>query len=92
MIIKENTVLFEACDMSFVKKFGISQATEMVLDYKSVNPLPFLYDTYQAAAFFPHRSLDFVSVCKRTGTGLQADYFAKAEWEHTQHLCAGQTS
>lgn len=52
MIIKENTVLFEACDMSFVKKFGISQATEMVLDYKSVNPLPFLYDTYQAAAFF----------------------------------------
>lgn len=55
MIVKENTVLFEACDMSFVKKFGISQATEMVLDYKSVTPLPFLYDTYQAAAFFHTR-------------------------------------
>ena len=39
MIVKENTVIFEACDMAFVKKFGIAQATEMALDYKSVNPL-----------------------------------------------------
>lgn len=51
MQIQGDTVRFSECDMPFVQKFGISAATEMVLDYKSVQPLPFLYDTYQAADF-----------------------------------------
>lgn len=51
MQIQGNTVRFSECDMAFVQKFGIAAATEMVLDYTSVQPLPFLYDTYQAADF-----------------------------------------
>lgn len=51
MQIQGDTVRFSECDMAFVQKFGITAATEMVLDYTSVQPLPFLYDTYQAADF-----------------------------------------
>lgn len=49
--INGNTVSFEQSDMAFVKRFGITQATNMVLDYKTLHPLPFLYDTHQLAAF-----------------------------------------
>lgn len=51
MEIINSTVSFTQCDMHFVRKFGIIQATDMVLDYKTVNPLPFIYDTYQLASF-----------------------------------------
>lgn len=50
MQVLGDTVRFSECDMAFVRKFGIAAATEMVLDYTSVQPLPFLYDTYQTAA------------------------------------------
>lgn len=52
MQIQGDTVQFSECDMAFVKKFGIAAATEMVLDYKSVQPLPFIYDTHQLADYF----------------------------------------
>lgn len=71
MIVKENTVIFEACDMAFVKKFGIAQATEMVLDYKSVNPLPFLYDTYQAAKFLGVGRLTLFQYAKNPEQGYK---------------------
>lgn len=51
MRIKDNTVIFEKSDMAFVQKFGVMEATETVLDYKSVCPLPFLYDSYQLSHF-----------------------------------------
>ena len=50
MQVLGDTVRFSECDMAFVRKFGIAAATEMVLDYTLVQPLPFLYDTYQTAA------------------------------------------
>lgn len=52
MKIKGDTIHFEEHDMPFVSRFGISAATEMVLDFKAVQPLPFLYDIDQLAAFF----------------------------------------
>lgn len=52
MHIKGDTVFFEKCDMHFVKKMGLQQAADMALNFKTVSPLPFLYDTYQTAAFF----------------------------------------
>lgn len=51
MIIRGETVSFEECDMAFAKKFGILEATDMVLDFKATHPLPFLYDTHQLADF-----------------------------------------
>lgn len=52
MKIQGDTIHFEEHDMPFVSRFGVSAATEMVLDYKAVHPLPFLYDIDQLAAFF----------------------------------------
>lgn len=37
--------------MNFVKKFGIVEAANMFLDYKSLNRLPFIYDIYQLCNF-----------------------------------------
>ena len=51
-IDRQDTVHFHPWDLPFVRKFGIREATDMVLDYASQSPLPFLYDTYQLAAFF----------------------------------------
>ena len=56
MQVLGDTVRFSECDMAFVRKFGIAAATEMVLDYTLVQPLPFLYDTYQTAACLKIRS------------------------------------
>lgn len=51
MRITENEIIFEYSDMKFVKKFGINRAADMVLDYKSVNTTPFIYDTGQLGHF-----------------------------------------
>lgn len=51
MKVKKDTVCFNKYDMSFVKKFGFFKATEMVLDYSSINKTPFIYDTYQLSHF-----------------------------------------
>ncbi len=52
MYIKDDTIKFEYCDMNFLKKFGVKTASDMVLDFKSINEIPFIYDTYQLADFF----------------------------------------
>ena len=36
MMIQGETVTFEECDMAFVKKFGIQEATDMVLTFQAV--------------------------------------------------------
>ncbi len=52
MIVKNDSVTFEPCDMPFTRKFGCDEAAKMVLDFKAFHPkLPFLYDTHQLAAF-----------------------------------------
>lgn len=52
MIVKGDNIIFEQCDMHFVAKFGLVQAADMVLEYKSKNPLPFICDVEQLADFF----------------------------------------
>ena len=49
--IHNGTVTFESEDINFVSKFGIINACDMVLDFKSHHNLPFIYDTYQLARF-----------------------------------------
>lgn len=49
MRINGKNVEFSAADMHFVKKFGILEATNMVLDFAANTKLPFIYDTYQLA-------------------------------------------
>lgn len=51
MIVKVDNVTFETCDMNFVAKFGIIQAAEMILEFKSRYNLPFIYDVDQLADF-----------------------------------------
>lgn len=51
MYINKNSVVFEKCDEAFVNKFGAQNAEEMVLDFKTFNRTPFIFDTYQLAHF-----------------------------------------
>lgn len=37
--------------MAFVKKFGLIATTEMILDYKKKNSVPFIYDAFQLSQF-----------------------------------------
>lgn len=52
MLIGKDSVTFLENDMHFVQKYGIAEATEMVLNFVSVNKTPFIFDTYQLAEFF----------------------------------------
>lgn len=56
MHIRGDNVVFFESDMNFVKKFGLIGATNMVLDYITVNKTPFIYDTYQLSDFFGIKS------------------------------------
>ena len=49
LYIVDDKVHFSRADFAFVKKFGVENASDMVLDYKSINAAPFIYDTYQLA-------------------------------------------
>ena len=42
MNIIGSNVVFGSADAEFVKKFGLFEAAQMVLDYKSRNNLPFI--------------------------------------------------
>lgn len=80
-IQKDGQVVFEPWDRYFVKKFGVRDAADMVLDFKTVCPLPFLYDVYQLTAFLqisrkqlfdftnhPRRFYRKKEICKKNGT------------------------
>jgi len=45
-------IIFETCDSHFVAKFGLTEATDMVLNFLVHNRHPFIFDTYQLADFF----------------------------------------
>ena len=61
MKIEHGKVEFGNSDMFFVKKFGIIEATNMVLDFCSTNKTPFIYDTFQLASFLGiHRATLFL--------------------------------
>lgn len=59
-----NEVNFTAADMNFVKKFGLFEATEMVLDYKITHKTPFIYDTHQLADFLAIRHKELFKIIK----------------------------
>lgn len=44
MRIDNDTVSFDNADTHFVKRFGIEEATDMVLNYSVFNKTPFIYD------------------------------------------------
>lgn len=52
MTVKQGNIFFDESDAHFIRKFGYEKASEMVLDFKSVNDLPFIFDTWQLASFF----------------------------------------
>ncbi len=51
MFYENGEIHFSNEDMFFLEKFGIKEATDMVLDFYSTNDTPFIYDTYQLASF-----------------------------------------
>lgn len=51
MKVDNGEIVFDKCDMNFVSKFGLMEAAEMVLDFKSRHRLPFIFDTYQLGYF-----------------------------------------
>ena len=42
---------FDACDKNFVKKFGLIEAANMVLDFSSTHNIPFVYDVWQLSVY-----------------------------------------
>lgn len=77
MHITKNKITFEESDMAFVKKFGIVEAVEMVLDYKSVFSLPFIYDTYQLIHFLDIGKKDFFDLMKNCDKAYQPIWLKK---------------
>lgn len=51
LYIRGNTVRFDACDKHFVKKFGIMESANMVLDFCTLHTTPFVYDVYQLGVY-----------------------------------------
>ena len=51
----EGKIIFEKQDLHFAERFGLEEAAQMVQDYRACSSLPFLYDTYQLAAFLGMR-------------------------------------
>lgn len=68
MRVGKDTVEFHSGDINFVKKFGIMEATDMVLDFYACNRHPFIYDTYQLAAFFGIRHGDLFRTLRNINT------------------------
>ena len=66
MHIDNNHISFRFCDAAFLKKFGLAEATQMVLDYRSQNDLPFIYDAYQLADFFAIKRSRLFELTKNT--------------------------
>ncbi len=75
-----NTVKFGPEDMPFVARFGVIDATNMVLDFFATNRHPFIYDTFQLARFLgvsrkemfrflrsPHRWYQEIRIPKKSG-------------------------
>ncbi len=51
MHFQGDNIVFDACDLHFVKRFGALEAAEMVGDFYADHDFAFLYDTYQLSAF-----------------------------------------
>ncbi len=80
MFFRDGIIEFERSDLNFVQKVGLEQAVEMVIDYKTLNKTPFIYDTYQLSSLLGIRRkhlfhlsrnaenyYEYVSIKKRNG-------------------------
>ena len=53
MKFRRDTIIFEPCDMAFVKKVGFMEAADLASSFHAIHPsLPFLNDADQLAALF----------------------------------------
>ena len=66
MIFSDGVLKFESSDMYFVQKFGLEKAVEMVLDYRTLNKTPFVYDTSQLAQLLQIRRKLLFHLCRNT--------------------------
>ena len=57
-------IIFENCDNAFIKKFGLIECGEMVQNIRSVNNIPFIYDTDQLVSFLSIRKSSFFKMFK----------------------------
>lgn len=64
MYINKNKITFHESDMPFVEKFGVVTAAKMVREYKSVYPMPFIYDNNQLIKFLPIGRKDFYKLIR----------------------------
>lgn len=78
MKINKDSVVFEKQDMAFVEKFGFFEATEMVLDYKAHNNLPFFYDVNQLATFFGITKKELFEITKHPYKQYRKEYILKS--------------
>lgn len=97
MKIKNGTVEFNESDLHFVEKYGLMEATEMVLDFANVNKIPFVYDTYQLAKLLGTNRKSLFSVArdcdeqyhridiKKHNGKIRTLYSPKCELRHIQH-------
>lgn len=102
MKITSDNVIFDNSDRAFVKRFGEHAAREMVLDFKSCNPLPFVYDAYQLCAllrvgygrlFFMSRHINACyrrSVIKKKNGGDRLLFCPNDELKSVQRAILGE--
>ncbi len=75
----ENRVIFQPCDMLFLKKFGIDEATKMIEDFYSVNSnkLPFIIDSRQLASMLGISLRTLYSILKSTNANYTTHKFVQ---------------
>ena len=75
----ENKVIFQPCDMLFLKKFGIDEATKMIEDFYSVNSnkLPFLTDQRQLASMLGIELRTLYSILKSINANYTTHKFVQ---------------
>lgn len=84
MYINGENIIFSRTDMHFVKKFGLIDATNMVLDYTSTNTTPFIYDTYQLAEFLGIRRDHLFRFVRNADSMYFVNYIPKSDGTQRQ--------
>lgn len=87
MLVVNDFVQFHKCDMQFVKKFGLMDATDMVLDFYSCNKHPFVYDTYQLAGVLGLRRGELFYMLKDPSRHYR-EFFIRKSNGKLRHICA----
>lgn len=84
MRIVKNKIIFEHSDKAFLQKVGAVNAAEMVLDYKTVNATPFIYDTDQLSRFFTLGKKDLFSLLRNVDAAYRPISLQKKNGKYRQ--------